>query len=166
MGVRTVIGYHVDDDLEAHGVGTVREGREVLEGTEVVGDGGVVGDVVAAVGQRRRIAGRDPDRVRPEVPDVVQVPGDARQIPGPVAVGVGERAGVYLVTDGVAPPDHAVRLRSPTVSTCCVCPLTVALVAASATATALAPARASATGVPPVPAHRTRSAMAARTLSA
>ena len=75
-----------------------------LERAEGGVDRAVVGDVVAGVGQRRRVPGVEPEGVDAEVAEVGQPVEDAGQVADPVAVGVGEAADVDLVDDGVAPP--------------------------------------------------------------
>ena len=80
---------------EIVGVGEVPEERV---------DGPVVGDVVAAVGLRRGVEGREPDGVDAQLGEVRQPLGGPAQIADAVAVAVGEGAHVHLVDDGVAPP--------------------------------------------------------------
>jgi hypothetical protein len=67
-------------------------------------DVGEVGDVVAEVGERRRVDRREPGGVGAELDEVVQARLDPGQVADPVAVGVLERARVDLVDDRVAPP--------------------------------------------------------------
>ena len=76
----------------------------VVERAEQRVDGSIVGDVVAAVGQRRRVERRQPDRVDAEVAQVGQLRPDARDVADAIAIGVGERADVDLVDDRVPPP--------------------------------------------------------------
>jgi hypothetical protein len=64
----------------------------------------VVGDVVAVVVLRRAVDRRQPDHVGAQPRDVVEVVDDAPQVADAVAVGVGERARVDLVDDGLGPP--------------------------------------------------------------
>ena len=63
-----------------------------------------VGDVVAVVGHRRGVEGRDPQGVDAQVGQVGQPAADAGQVADAVAVPVGEAADVDLVEDRVAPP--------------------------------------------------------------
>ena len=76
----------------------------LLEGAERRVDGPVVGDVVAAVGERGDVPGGDPDRVDTEVAQVREPRAQARQVTGPVAVPVREAARVDLVDHCAAPP--------------------------------------------------------------
>jgi len=74
---------------------------EVGERPEARVDVDVVGDVVAAVVPRRRVDGRQPQRVGAEVADVVEAGEDAPQVALAVAVGVLEGARIDLVDDRV-----------------------------------------------------------------
>ena len=99
-----VVGHEVEDDLDAEVVRAGDEGVGVVEAAEAGVDVAVVGDVVAGVVHRRDVEGADPQRVDPEVAQVGQAARDARQVADAVTVGVGPRARVHLVDDGVAPP--------------------------------------------------------------
>ena len=76
----------------------------VVEGAEDRVDVAVVGDVVAGVGLRRGVEGREPDGVDAEGAQVGQARGDAGEVADAVAVAVGPRARVDLVDDRLAPP--------------------------------------------------------------
>jgi hypothetical protein len=67
-------------------------------------DVAVVGHVVAAIGQWRRIPGVDPDGVDAELGQVWQAVPKAGDVADAVAVPVGEAADVDLVDDGGLPP--------------------------------------------------------------
>jgi hypothetical protein len=85
----------------------VRGGDQVvgiLQRAEARVDVGVVGDVIAPVGERRGVDGRQPDGIGAQIGDVVQALRDALQVPLPVAVGVLKGARIDLVDDRVAPP--------------------------------------------------------------
>ncbi len=64
----------------------------------------VVGDVVAVVVLRGRVAGRQPQRVDAETGEVRQPVPDTVEIADAVTVAVGERADIDLVDDGCLPP--------------------------------------------------------------
>ncbi len=102
--VGDVVRDDVDDrpDAVVEGVGDERLG--LLERPEGRVDRAVVGDVVAAVGERREVPRREPDRVDPEVAQVGEPGPDAGEVAGPVAVGIGEAPDVDLVDDGAPPP--------------------------------------------------------------
>src|SRR3712207_5705097 len=67
-------------------------------------NGGVIGDVVAVVLQRRRVEGEQPDRRDAEVLKVVELPGEAAKVADAVAVAVVEGAHVELVDDRILVP--------------------------------------------------------------
>jgi hypothetical protein len=67
-----VVGDDVDDDAHPEPVGVGDQGIGVGQGAELRLDVAVVGDVVPAVGHRRRVERRDPHRVDPEVAQVGQ----------------------------------------------------------------------------------------------
>ncbi len=94
----------VDEDPDAARVRLGDQLVEVSEGAEERVDIGVVGDVVAEVGHGGGVEGRDPDGIHAQPGEVVEPPGDARQIAGPVTVRVEEAPRVDLVHDGRLPP--------------------------------------------------------------
>ena len=87
---RVLVGRVVDDEvhdqLHAARVDAREQFVELLERPEDRLDVLVVADVVAGVVLRRRVDGREPQHVHPELREVVQVRGDAAQIPDPVAI--------------------------------------------------------------------------------
>src|SRR5262245_52811584 len=64
----------------------------------------MVRDVVAEVRHRRRIDGRDPDRVHTQPDQVVEAGANALEIADAVAVRVQERARIDLINDPALPP--------------------------------------------------------------
>jgi hypothetical protein len=109
VAVGGVVGHPVDQDAKAEPVRLGEQVVEVVEGAEQGIDVAVVGDVVAEVGHGRAVERRQPDGVDAEVDQVAQPSPDAGEVADPVAVGVGERAGVDLVDHGVLPPWRHVR---------------------------------------------------------
>src|SRR5262249_54043424 len=77
---------------------------DIVEPTEDRIDRAVIAHVVAEVDHRRSKERRDPDPVDAEARDIVQLPGDARQIADPVAVAVAKAARIDGVEDGCLPP--------------------------------------------------------------
>ena len=104
MLVGAVVRDPVEDDLDGARVALLDQLVEVVEGAEDRVDVAVVGDVVAEVGHRRGEDRRQPDRLDVQRLQVVEVRGDPREIPHPVAVGVGERAWIDLVDGAPLPP--------------------------------------------------------------
>ena len=99
-----VVGDDVDDRADAEGEGFGDQRLGLGERAERRIDRPVVGDVVAAVGERRGVPGVVPDGVDAEVAEVAEPGAHAGEVADAVAVGVGEAAHVELVDDGVAPP--------------------------------------------------------------
>src|SRR5699024_12628448 len=63
-----------------------------------------VGVIVPSVRARRRVEGCQPHAVRPQIGDVVQTAGDARDVDDADTFAVGEATRVDLVQDCVTPP--------------------------------------------------------------
>ena len=80
--------------------------RDVVDRAVVGVDLGEVGDVVAAVAQRRGVERQQPDAVDPEPLQVVELLGQAAEVARAVAVGVEEAADVDLVEDGALEPQR------------------------------------------------------------
>jgi hypothetical protein len=103
-----LVGRVVDDEVHHELDPALVHGREqrveVGQRAERRVDVLVVADVVARVVLRRRVDGREPDDVHAELGQVVEPPGDPRQVADPVAVRVREAARVDLVDDRALPP--------------------------------------------------------------
>ena len=99
-----VVGDQVDDDADAGLVEVGDEGVEVLQGAVLGGQIEVIRDVVAGIHLGRGVEGREPHGVHAEGHQMVHVLPDPLDIADPVAVGVGEGAGVDLIDDGITPP--------------------------------------------------------------
>ena len=99
-----VVDHQIHDDLDAPGVGLGQQPVKVGHGAELVHNGLIVADVVAVVVVGGAVDGGEPDYVGAQLLDVVQLAGDAGQVPDAVAVGVAEAAGVDLVDDALFPP--------------------------------------------------------------
>ncbi len=104
VAVRGVVGHQVDDHLQAQPVGLGGHRVEVVQRAQPRVDVAVVVDVVAAVGEFGGVEGAQPQGIDAERGQVGQALGDAPQVSEPVAVGVGEAAGIDLVDDGLPPP--------------------------------------------------------------
>ncbi len=102
--VAGVVHDEVDDHAHAALVGGVHELHEVGEVAELGQDGGVVGDVVAAVAQGRLEEGRQPEAVDAEPLQIVELGGQALEVADAVAVAVLEGADEDLVEDGAFEP--------------------------------------------------------------
>jgi hypothetical protein len=104
MALRGVIRHEVEQDPQPPGVRLVDEHPGSREVAEERIDVPVVGDVVSAIGHRRRVPRIDPEPVDAEVDEVVEVPADAVDVPHAIAVGIGEAPDIDLIDDGVPPP--------------------------------------------------------------
>ena len=103
---RGVAGDQVEQDAEATLVRRRDELVEIVERAELRIDPGVVRDVVAEVGERRGVEGRDPEGVDPEPNEVIEALDDAEKVADAVAVRVLKGPRVDLVDDRVLPPGH------------------------------------------------------------
>ena len=99
-----VVGHQVHDHPQPELVGTGEEGGGVGQVAEPGVDLAVVGHVVAGVVLGGGVERGQPDRVHAEFAQVVQLGGDSRQVADPVAVRIGEGAGVDLVDHRGTPP--------------------------------------------------------------
>ena len=87
-------------------MGLIDEGLEVLHGAVVGVDRVEVGDVVAAVPERRGVHREQPDAVDAEPLQVVELLGQAAEVAGAVVVPVEETADVDLVEDRGLEPER------------------------------------------------------------
>ena len=99
-----MVGDDVHHDPDADRACLADERVEVAEVAVVGLDAEVVGDVVAVIGLRRRVARVEPDRVDAEIGEVRQATADAGEVADAVVVRVGERPHVHLVDDRRLPP--------------------------------------------------------------
>jgi hypothetical protein len=79
----------------------------LLERPEGGVDRPVVDDVVAVVGQGRRVPGVEPERVDAQLVQIREPRAHTGEVTRPVAVPVGEAPDVHLVDDRVPPPGLA-----------------------------------------------------------
>src|SRR4051794_16887389 len=82
------------------------EALEILDGPVVGVDRVEVGDVVAAVAQRRGVHRQQPDAVDAQPGEVVELLGQAEEVAGAVVVAVEEAAQVDLVEDRALEPQR------------------------------------------------------------
>ena len=105
---RGVVHDEVGDDAHPPLVRCLDECRELVERAELGRDREEVGDVVAAVAERRRVEGKEPDAVDAEPLQVVELLTETAEVADPVVGRVEERPRVELVEDRRPEP---VRLR-------------------------------------------------------
>jgi len=101
-----VVHDEVGDDADAALVCVLDEDAEVVDGPVVGMDRVEVGDVVAAVAQRRGVHRQQPDAVDPEPLQVVELLGQPAEVAASVVVAVEEAAHVDLVEDGALEPQR------------------------------------------------------------
>ncbi len=105
-----LVGGVIDDELGDHpDVAPVRlrdEPIEVLQGPVVGMDVLVIRDVVPIVAERRGVEGEQPQRIDAEPMQVVELLGEAGEVPDAVVVAVEEGAHVRLIDDGVLVPER------------------------------------------------------------
>ena len=103
---RGVVHDEVGDHADAAPVRRVDERVEVLDGAVVGMDRVEVGDVVAAVAERRRVHRQQPDAIDAEPLEVVELVGQAAEVALAVVVSVREAADVDLVEDRALEPQR------------------------------------------------------------
>ena len=79
---------------------------EIGERAEARIDVAIIGDVIAEIGHRRGVDGRDPDRVDAEARQIVEPPLDPLEVADAVAVRVLKGARVDLVDHARLPPER------------------------------------------------------------
>ena len=103
---RGVVHDEVGDHAHAELVRLVDEAAEVVDDAVVGMHAEEVGDVVAAVLERRGVHRQQPDAVDPEPLEVLELLGQPAQVARAVAVAVVEPAQVDLVEDGPLEPQR------------------------------------------------------------
>src|SRR5579859_4571899 len=104
MLVGGVVRNEIQDDLDMLAVRLLNEVIEIRECAEEGVDVDVVADVVSEIHHRRWEDWRNPDGVHAEPLEVVQFLRNARDVAGPVGVGVHERTRVNLINQSPLPP--------------------------------------------------------------
>jgi hypothetical protein len=104
VGIRRVVERVVDDDAHVALVGTANQLAELFDRSEFGQDGAEVGDVVAAITQRRRVDRWQPQGIDAEPLEVVEPGDEPTQVARAVAVAVDEAAHHDLVEDRAAIP--------------------------------------------------------------
>jgi hypothetical protein len=102
--VGAVVEDQLGDHAQAAAMRLAQQHLEVAQRAVGVVDGGIVGDVVAVVAQRRRIERQQPQRGDAEVAQVIEPLREAPEVADAVGVAVAEGLGVQLVDDRVLVP--------------------------------------------------------------
>jgi hypothetical protein len=103
---RRVVHDEIRDDADAALVRLLDELAEVVDRAVVGVDREEVGDVVAAVAQRRGVHRQQPHAVDAEPLEVVELRDQPTEVTGTVVVPVEEAANVDLVEDGALEPQR------------------------------------------------------------
>ena len=103
---RRVVHHEVRDHADAALMGLLDQVADVVDATVVGVDREVVGDVVAAVAQRRLVERQQPEAVDPQPLQVVELLRQPAEVARAVAVAVEEAADVDLVEDRRLEPER------------------------------------------------------------
>ena len=106
--VGAVVRNDVDHHFDAVGVRGLGKLVEVVDGSELRIDVAVVVDVIAAIRQLRRIERAQPDGVDAEFLQIIDLLGDACDLPQSFAFGILEGTRVDLIDHGLLPPQGRV----------------------------------------------------------
>jgi hypothetical protein len=104
VGVAGVVHHQIGDHPHAALMSPIHQLHEIPDVPEVGQHLGEVGDVVAAVAQRRVVDGQQPDAVDAEPLQIVEAGGETAQVTGAVPVGIMEPADQHLVEDRALVP--------------------------------------------------------------
>src|SRR5438093_7612619 len=104
MLIAGVIDHQLGDDADAPAVGLAQQGFEIGERAVIRMDGGVIGDVIAIVAQRRRIERQQPQNVDAQILQIVEFAGETLKITDAVRVRVEELLDVRLIDDRLLVP--------------------------------------------------------------
>ncbi len=104
MLIGGVIRHKVQNDLKVALVGLLKQRIQVLHGSEERMDIGVIANVIAKIGHRRRVDRREPDRVNAEPAYIVQLPLHTRKISYSVPIAIEKTAWVDLINHARLPP--------------------------------------------------------------
>ena len=88
MLVRGVVWNEVEDELQAAGMRGVDQRFEIRHGAEQRIYAGVIGDVIAEIGHRRREDRRQPDRIDAQFAQIGQPLDDPADVADPVGTGI------------------------------------------------------------------------------
>lgn len=99
-----VVQNDVHDDADAERSRALEQVIKIADGAVLRIDGLIMGDVIPEIDLRRRVHGRDPDRVDAKIFEVTKSALDSLEIAFTIPVGVLEAAWIDLVDNGVFPP--------------------------------------------------------------
>jgi len=97
--IRGVVRHKINAHLQATLVRLSEQFIKICQAPKDGGNVGVIGDIIAKVGHRRKVKGRYPEGINTEPAQVVQTAHNTRQIADTVTVTVFEAARVNLIND-------------------------------------------------------------------
>ena len=106
MLVRGVIGHEVEQNLEPPPMGLRQQVVEVCQAAEAWIYIAIVGNVIAEINHRRRVNGRDPDRLDPKADKIVEPLLYPFEVAYTVVVSVLKGARVDLIDHACLPPER------------------------------------------------------------
>ena len=101
---RRVVDHQIHDDADAPRMRLTEQLVKVLHRAEFRSDGAVIADVVSAVHAGILVNGVEPDDIRAQLMDVIELFRHAAQIADTVAVGVHKALGINLINDRTLEP--------------------------------------------------------------
>src|ERR1700734_1475542 len=104
MLIRSMIRHKIHDDAHAMLLAIRHHAVEIGQRSVHRIDVFIISDVIAKIDLRRRIAGRNPDRVYSEVMQVLHLGSDAIQIADAIVIAVGKTARIDFIEDSMLPP--------------------------------------------------------------
>ena len=106
MLVGGVVGHEVEQNLKPPPMGLHQQVVEVSQRAEAWIDVAIVGNVIAEINHRRRVNGRDPDRVDPKADKIIEPPLYPSEVADAVVVGVLKGPRVDLIDHTRLPPER------------------------------------------------------------
>ena len=99
-----MVRHDVSEDADSLGVVSRNHLVKIGKGSQLGINIAVVGNVITAVSKSRWVEGAKPDGVNAKFCEVIDLGGDAFDIPKSITVGVFEGSWVHLVHNCLAPP--------------------------------------------------------------
>ena len=106
MLIRGVINDQLGDDLEAASMGFLHELLEIGHGAIVGMDVVIIRDVIPVVAHRRRVEGEQPERVHPQILEIIELLDQSAKIADTIIVAVKKSLDVQLVNHRIFIPER------------------------------------------------------------
>ena len=114
MLLRGVVDDEIHDDADVLFLGSFRQVVEISQGSIHWIDVLVIGNVIAEIDLRRRIARSDPDGIHTQFLQIIQLGLDPLEIADAISVAVGETSRIDFIENGMLPPCVAFSVHGPT----------------------------------------------------